>query len=433
MDIRITEEEVAEMISALERVAGIIGLVQGRADRRELQIESAETDDGIIYLPFTKKTGTPGKKQVLHRSLIEEVKAVLVKLDVKGSLRERSNGLLEFRSAQIGSIYGRSKEELEKKLRDKIGLLRVRDRSRPKRIGAPLLSEFFEEKYLPYKKNQNRVESTLKGISYNFSFIVKSGFDKRMDSYTPAMIEEFIYSIPSTRKRQLIKGLLNNMFQRAAALSVVKVNPLAALDPVKHTGEEGTALSFLEQEDFFQTLFASQRVKLLLKLYYIFVFLTGARRCEALDLRISDVNFRAKLLHLPGTKTGGSDRDIPLYPLVEKLLALIVPRNDRFFLMSKETVDAGFRRITEKHKLHDLRHTFGTLQLCIDKLDPKTVSLIMGHSNINTTLGRYTHPEQLDKGLFLRGDLSDQEKLAIMRERKAKIMKMIEEFLNGLS
>ena len=90
------------------------------------------------------------------------------------------------------------------------------------------------------------------------------------------------------------------------------------------------------------------------------------------------------------------------------------------------------RATTRKHKLHDLRHTFGTLKVCCDKLDTKTVSILLGHSNVLTTLKYYTHPETLDKGLFLRGDLSESQKLGIMREKQAEIYGMIGDFLDAI-
>lgn len=53
----------------------------------------------------------------------------------------------------------------------------------------------------------------------------------------------------------------------------------------------------------------------------------------------------------------------------------------------------------------------------------------MGHSTINTTLTTYTHPEQLDIGTFLRGDITEEEKLAIYRSKYREISCKIEQFL----
>ena len=54
-----------------------------------------------------------------------------------------------------------------------------------------------------------------------------------------------------------------------------------------------------------------------------------------------------------------------------------------------------------------------------------------GHSNIETTLKYYTHPEQLDKATFLRGDLSEDEKTVIYKGKYAEILQLIDSFLTA--
>ena len=55
--------------------------------------------------------------------------------------------------------------------------------------------------------------------------------------------------------------------------------------------------------------------------------------------------------------------------------------------------NALIRRLNlPKLKFHGLRHTFATR--CIEsECDYKTVSVLMGHANINTTLNLYVHPD----------------------------------------
>lgn len=72
---------------------------------------------------------------------------------------------------------------------------------------------------------------------------------------------------------------------------------------------------------------------------------------------------------------------------------------------------------------------YGTIQICVNKLDIKTVSLYMGHSTIETTLRIYTHPEQLDRETFLNGSLKEEERLEILRKEYAEILAIIEDFL----
>lgn len=54
----------------------------------------------------------------------------------------------------------------------------------------------------------------------------------------------------------------------------------------------------------------------------------------------------------------------------------------------------------EKYNYHALRHTFATN--CIEKgLDPKSLSEILGHSNIQITLSFYVHPDLEQKKNFM--------------------------------
>lgn len=102
-------------------------------------------------------------------------------------------------------------------------------------------------------------------------------------------------------------------------------------------------------------------------------------------------------------KTKGSVREIPLTKQVlhyYKSLSKIV--NPNFFIATNNTQPAepnGLRnelnKINEaigiRHiRLHDLRHTFATRCVAVG-IDPKTVSLLLGHSTVDITLKLYTH------------------------------------------
>ena len=162
------------------------------------------------------------------------------------------------------------------------------------------------------------------------------------------------------------------------------------------------------------------------------VWLTGTRRNEALDVKLEDVDFENKVLTIHGTKTDGADRDIPLTPLVEKLLKSVSKTIDgnKFFSITSNRASNLCHKYFKKHKLHDLRHTFGTIQICVEKINAKTVSIWMGHSTVDTTLRIYTHPEQLDKGTFLRGDLTEDEKNHVYKLKYAEILSIIEAYLS---
>lgn len=108
-------------------------------------------------------------------------------------------------------------------------------------------------------------------------------------------------------------------------------------------------------------------------------------------------------------KTKNSIRDIPM---TNELIKLIKPLkkivNKDFFVLTndrKPTEPRTFRSYYQKLikklglpnlKFHGLRHSFATR--CIEsKCDYKTVSVILGHSNISTTLNLYVHPNMEQK------------------------------------
>ena len=109
-------------------------------------------------------------------------------------------------------------------------------------------------------------------------------------------------------------------------------------------------------------------------------------------------------LLLDTPKTKNSIRDIPM---TKDLLKMLKPLkkivNDSFFVLTndaKPTEPRTYRNYYKKMiqnlnipelKFHGLRHSFATR--CIESnCDYKTVSVILGHSNISTTLNLYVHP-----------------------------------------
>jgi len=114
-------------------------------------------------------------------------------------------------------------------------------------------------------------------------------------------------------------------------------------------------------------------------------------------------------LVLDTPKTKNSMRDIPIS---RDLLRILKPIkkvvNNSFFVLTndaKPTEPRTYRSYYEllmqelempKLKFHGLRHSFATR--CIEsKCDYKTVSVLLGHSNISTTLNLYVHPNMEQK------------------------------------
>ena len=108
-------------------------------------------------------------------------------------------------------------------------------------------------------------------------------------------------------------------------------------------------------------------------------------------------------------KTQNSCREIPM---TKELLAMMKPLkkvvNDDFYILTNaeyptepRTYRNYYTKLMEKLgipklKYHGLRHSFATR--CIEAgCDYKTVSVLLGHSNISTTLDLYVHPNMEQK------------------------------------
>lgn len=158
----------------------------------------------------------------------------------------------------------------------------------------------------------------------------------------------------------------------------------------------------------------------------LFALFAGLRIGEVCGLRWSDVDFRRRTVTVSRTverianldpddmhktklivsepKTESSMRIIPLPKfLIEQLKRAKPDADDEHFILSnslRPTEPSSFygryqtlmrRHGIEGYSFHALRHTFATR--CVEKgFDTKSLSEILGHSSISTTLTFYVHP-----------------------------------------
>lgn len=157
---------------------------------------------------------------------------------------------------------------------------------------------------------------------------------------------------------------------------------------------------------------------------------TGMRIGEVCALKWSDIDLGTETIHVNRTieriyiiegdkrrtelvigtpKTKNSIREIPVS---KELMKLIRPlkklMNDDYFVITNEAKPTEPRTYRNYYKqllkqlgipdlkFHGLRHSFATR--CIEsQCDYKTVSVILGHANISTTLNLYVHPNMDQK------------------------------------
>lgn len=167
----------------------------------------------------------------------------------------------------------------------------------------------------------------------------------------------------------------------------------------------------------------NKKVGILLGLY------TGMRIGELCALQFGDIDFERKCVYVNKTlqrtydptkdinpseikitsaKTESSNREIPLTEEMMKILRELYKDNKNEYVLTgttKWTEPRTFRRTyqtfmkkigIEPLKFHSLRHTFASINI-ENGSDIKTISEILGHSDIDVTLKVYTHTSQKAK------------------------------------
>lgn len=197
--------------------------------------------------------------------------------------------------------------------------------------------------------------------------------------------------------------------------------------PTKQTNKNLEVLSKSDQKKFMDYL----RDNFTFKNLGIFICLsTGMRIGEICGLKWSDIDVNEGIIKIRHTlqriyiieeeerhtellldtpKTANSIRDIPMSTeLLRMIKSINKIVNENYFVISNDerpieprTYRNYYKKLCKKInipelKFHGLRHSFATR--CIEsKADYKTVSVLLGHSNISTTLNLYVHPNKEEK------------------------------------
>lgn len=174
----------------------------------------------------------------------------------------------------------------------------------------------------------------------------------------------------------------------------------------------------------------------------IIALTTGMRIGEICALKFSDIDLANGIIHITRTverimcvpregetvekktkiiesspKTKSSRRDVPMTPKLKKLIKafMSVARPDYYVasgnnkLCEPRILRCQSARLVRRSgvetvlKFHAFRHTFAST-LIEQKIDPKTVSSILGHSDVSITLNLYVHPsDDAKKNAVTRG------------------------------
>ncbi|MDE5565916.1 MAG: site-specific integrase [Anaeroplasmataceae bacterium] len=214
-----------------------------------------------------------------------------------------------------------------------------------------------------------------------------------------------------------IVSILKQTFKLACNLELISKNPTQAIKLPPSKEKDIYALSREEQkriEEFCLKSYKNNYLGFIICLY------TGIRLGELLALTWEDVDFTKKYLYVKKTSytlsqnnkriividTPKTKKSIRVIPLPDKLLNLLeIYKNNsncKYIIHTyknkmvetrsyQRTFDSVLRKCKIKHyNFHCLRHTFVTRALELG-IDIKTLSEILGHTNVSITLNRYAH------------------------------------------
>lgn len=290
-----------------------------------------------------------------------------------------------------------------------------------------------------YKKHVikwlNEKKSYVKESTYaNYSYIVYNYIIPYVGNYNVKKLNKKVFQdlILNLHEKSLsnktIKDIImviKNSLRKVFEENKIKSFSLKLVYPKEKNIKTMNVLSKNEQHILMEYIIkniSDKNVGILLSL------LCGLRIGEVCALKWENIDLENKIIHITKTiqriyikenntilskvvitnpKTIKSNRDIPINDFMyEKLINL--RKNNNVFVLSgnaqyiePRTYRNYFTKILKslnlRHfKYHALRHTFASNLISL-KIDYKTVSELLGHSNISLTLNLYVHPSNQDK------------------------------------
>lgn len=323
----------------------------------------------------------------------------------------KSDGTVKYRSV-YGKTYSEVKQKLYGAVSGKISLESV-----PKsKISVSQVSYMWLQSKKPYIKQSTYSHYLLvveKHINTNFK-------KTRITELTDSTIQNFSANLIQALKPKTVRDILTVLGQVLDYANEQGLcNKLSErIKLPKDSAKTMKILSPVEQQRlvmFLKLGLDLQKLGILICLY------TGIRLGEICGLRWEDIDFANGIIKVRrtiqriGNETGGtkflidtpktqkSIRDIPVPDFLmsylrecrcSNLSAYVLTGTTQF--TQPRTYQNRFKAylrdcgLPEEFHFHTLRHTFASRAIELG-FDPKTLSEILGHANVNITLNRYVH------------------------------------------
>lgn len=289
--------------------------------------------------------------------------------------------------SEIINLWKADKKQYVKKSSYSAYVLLIENHILPSFGSLTNLDDAQVQAFVLQKLEQGLSQKTIKDILIVLKMILKFGAKNNWIAYKPLDIQ-----YPTERERQIIEVLSRTNQKKVmqyiqSHFTFRNLGVYLCLSTGMRIGE----VCALTWEDINTDMGVIKISKTIQRIYTIE---DGTRKTE---------------LILDTPKTVNSIREIPMS---SDLLKMLKPMkkivNPTFFVLTNDakpteprTYRSYYTNLMEgldipKLKFHGLRHSFATR--CIEsKCDYKTVSVLLGHSNISTTLNLYVHPNMEQK------------------------------------
>lgn len=288
------------------------------------------------------------------------------------------------------------------------------------------LGQVYRE-WFAHHVTQNLSSKTAEWYATLWNTHISFAAEVKLEILSPAHIHYILQSVQGERSKNAVYKLLSAMLNKAVKWGYLQQNPCKAIDtPTYHAKEK----EILSQADFQTLIPLIEKEPLKYQALFYFAVLCGLRRQECVGLRWTDIDFadNAFSVQTVGTqlhgektstkqpKTKKSERKLFLPEILKNLLIQLQTEqvHQRFMcgdkwvdgqwvftqwngqLMGVKTPSQWWNDFKERNHIkngvtfHGLRHTSATYMIK-NNVPISTVSGVLGHAKISTTVNVYTH------------------------------------------
>lgn len=268
-------------------------------------------------------------------------------------------------------------------------------------------NEVKESSFAQYRRN---VEQTLKPMLGNTMLACISEKDlnslgeQLLDKYADKTARSVIVTVNQILAHAYVCGFTPNLYKGSIKIKTGKVS-------------RPQVFSVMEQKALTNCLINNIDLK---KLGVLICMYTGLRLGEICGLKWSDIDLKRGIIKIARTiqrisdgegstrfligtpKSEASEREIPIPEFLQELLISNVSSLECYVITGTEQFmqPRTYQNILKRYfsdcdmpgyHFHTLRHTFASRAIEIG-FDPKSLSEILGHSNVRITLDLYVHP-----------------------------------------